>query len=330
MLSPQFKVRDFEVVDSFPYPVAICWNTEEGEAKDTELFERNNAVPSLKTITFSATRPSACRPSTPRRRCSPQRGSERRRVRDRPVPKCKEPEGKTKLKVAIRLNLNGLVSVESAQAVEEVEEEVVVPASAPAEGEEPPEGEPMETTKMVKKTIRTDVPVASVVGGLPAPVLETFVQEEYDMALQDRVMEETKERKNARRGVRVLDALEGCRRAGALRRAGGGEQFGKLLNDTEDWLYDEGEDETKGVYAASSRSSRRSATPWRCAAEERARPAAAEALPHRRADRRARRAGCRARAHRRRGARVRDGRGEARHGLARGEAAAAERPGEIR
>ena len=45
--------------------------------------------------------------------------------------------------------------------------------------------------------IRTDVPVASVVGGLPAPVLETFVQEEFDMALQDRVMEETKERKNA-------------------------------------------------------------------------------------------------------------------------------------
>ena len=69
------------------------------------------------------------------------------------MPKCKEPEGKTKLKVAIRLNLNGLVSVESAQAVEEVEEEVVVPANPrrrrratrPA-----PEGEPMETTKMVK------------------------------------------------------------------------------------------------------------------------------------------------------------------------------------
>ncbi len=39
-----------------------------------------------------------------------------------------------------------------------------------------------------KKTKRTDVPVTEVVaGGLP----------EYEMALQDRVMEETKDKKNA-------------------------------------------------------------------------------------------------------------------------------------
>ena len=45
MLSPQFKVRDFEVVDSFPFPVSFNWNGEGGEAKDMELFERNNPCP---------------------------------------------------------------------------------------------------------------------------------------------------------------------------------------------------------------------------------------------------------------------------------------------
>jgi heat shock protein 4 len=172
-----------------------------------------------------------------------------------------------------------LVSVESAQAVEEIEEEVTVPAPAPAEGEEPPEGEPMETTKMVKKTIRTDVPVSSVVGGLPAQVLETFVQEEYDMALQDRVMEETKERKNAVEEYvysmrsKVSDALAPFAEPAVA------EQFSKLLNDTEDWLYDEGEDETKGVYVAKLAELKALGDPMELrAAEEQARPAAAASL----------------------------------------------------
>ena len=38
MLSPQFKVRDFEVVDSFPYPVSFAWASEDGEAKELEIF----------------------------------------------------------------------------------------------------------------------------------------------------------------------------------------------------------------------------------------------------------------------------------------------------
>jgi heat shock protein 4 len=280
MLSPQFKVRDFEVVDSFPYPVAFCWNTEEGEAKDTELFERNNAVPSLKTITFfrNETFGVQAKYTTPTL-LPPNAETNIGAFEIGPVPKCKEPEGKTKLKVAIRLNLNGLVSVESAQAVEEIEEEVTVPAPAPAEGEEPPEGEPMETTKMVKKTIRTDVPVSSVVGGLPAQVLETFVQEEYDMALQDRVMEETKERKNAVEEYvysmrsKVSDALAPFAEPAVA------EQFSKLLNDTEDWLYDEGEDETKGVYVAKLAELKALGDPMELrAAEEQARPAAAASL----------------------------------------------------
>ena len=69
MLSPQFKVRDFEVVDSFPYPVAICWNTEEGEARTRSCSSATTPCRRSRRLRFSATRPSACRPSTPRRRC---------------------------------------------------------------------------------------------------------------------------------------------------------------------------------------------------------------------------------------------------------------------
>ena len=53
-------------------------------------------------------------------------------------------------------------------------------------------------TPKKKKIIRTDVAVnEAVVGGLPQADLEKCIEKEYEMALQDRVMEETKDKKNA-------------------------------------------------------------------------------------------------------------------------------------
>jgi heat shock protein 4 len=54
-----------------------------------------------------------------------------------------------------------------------------------------------EVTKK-KKTKRTEVPVhEQVLGGLPGPELQKAQEKEFEMALQDRVMEETKDKKNA-------------------------------------------------------------------------------------------------------------------------------------
>ena len=83
--------------------------------------------------------------------------------------------------------------------VDGLAEDVAAPAADAAEGMETdaPKEEAQEEKKVKKKVKKTDVPVKSFVGGLPADVLERYVNEEYDMALQDTVMEETKERKNA-------------------------------------------------------------------------------------------------------------------------------------
>ena len=304
MLSPQFRVRDFEVVDSFPFPVSFSWQADGGEVKDMELFERNNAVPSSKMMTFfrnetftlqaKYTTPTLLPPNAMTQIGSFDVG---------PIPSTNSDDGKTKLKVKVRLNLNGLVSVESAQAVEEIEEEVapapeVAPAAeapmdtdAPAEnGEntapEDPNGEkPMETEAAApvpekkKKVKKIDVPVSSTVGGLPAQVLEQFVNEEFEMALQDRVMEETKERKNA-----VEEYVYGMRTkvTGALSdfvAPEAAESFVALLNATEDWLYEDGEDETKGVYNAKLEELKAIGDPIELrASEESARPGACALL----------------------------------------------------
>lgn len=51
---------------------------------------------------------------------------------------------------------------------------------------------------MKKKVKKTNVPVAELVyGAMGSAELEKAVEKEYEMALQDRVMEETKEKKNA-------------------------------------------------------------------------------------------------------------------------------------
>lgn len=49
-----------------------------------------------------------------------------------------------------------------------------------------------------KKSKRKDIAVnESVVGGVPQADLQTAIEKEYEMALQDRIMEETKDKKNA-------------------------------------------------------------------------------------------------------------------------------------
>jgi len=262
MLSPLFRVREFEVQDSFPFPISVAWTSDDGSAKQMELFERNNLVPSTKLMTFFKNetfgiQASYCESELLSRDTDREVGA----FEIGPFAKAKDGE-KQKLKVKVRLNLNGLVCVESAQTVEEIEEQgppevEMKEAAAAAEGG--PAADGMETDaqkaeskeeKKTKKVKKTDVPVKSFVGGLPHDVLERYTNEEYDMALQDKVMEETKERKNAVEAYvysmrsKVDDELREYV-DDATR-----ESFVSLLNATEDWLYEDGEDETKGVYVS--------------------------------------------------------------------------------
>ena len=92
-------------------------------------------------------------------------------------------------------------------------------------------------------------------------------------------MEETKERKNA-----VEEYVYGMRTkvTGALSdfvAPEAAESFVALLNATEDWLYEDGEDETKGVYNAKLEELKAIGDPIELrASEESARPGACALL----------------------------------------------------
>ncbi|XP_010925584.1 heat shock 70 kDa protein 14 [Elaeis guineensis] len=301
ILSPTFRVREFQVHESFPFPIALSWKgsapeTQNGATENLQssiVFPKGNAIPSVKALTFyrSSTFPVDVHYADVGDLQVPAK------ISTYTIGPFQSTTGaRAKLKVKVRLNLHGIISVESATMLED--EEVEVPVSA---AKEPPKestkmdtdeatnnsvtenganmqdaksttevsdagvengasvsGEKcvqMETDAKVepskKKVKKTDVQVAELVyGGLAADDLQKAVEKELEMALQDRVMEETKDKKNAVEAYvydmrnklhdKYQDFVTESER----------EQFTAKLQEVEDWLYEDGEDETKGVYVA--------------------------------------------------------------------------------
>ncbi|KAK3219738.1 hypothetical protein Dsin_013708 [Dipteronia sinensis] len=246
ILSPTFKVREFQVNENFPFSIALSWKGTAPDAKNeaaenqqsTIVFPKGNPIPSVKALTFyrSGTFTIDVQYADVSELQAPAKIST---YTIGPFQSTKSERAKVKVKV--RLNLHGIVSIESATLLEEEEIEVpvtkepekesakmetdeasndAVPPSSnetdenmqdakgtadalgaengvPESGDKPVQ---METdTKAPKKKVKkTNIPVAELVYGAMVPTdLQKAVEKEFEMALQDRVMEETKDKKNA-------------------------------------------------------------------------------------------------------------------------------------
>ncbi|XP_061338535.1 heat shock 70 kDa protein 15 isoform X2 [Gastrolobium bilobum] len=302
ILSPTFKVREFQVNESFPFSISLSWKGSGPDAQDsgpdnklsTIVFPKGNPIPSVKALTFyrsgtfsvDVQYDDVSDLQTPVKISTYTIG---------PFQSTKSE--KAKVRVKVRLDLHGIVSVVSAILLEE--EEIEVPVSkesagesakmetdeAPAEAAAPPSsndndvnmqdakataeapgaenGIPetgdkpmqMDTDTQVeaskKKVKKTDIPVAEVIYGAMAPLdVQKAVEKEFEMALQDRVMEETKDKKNAVEAY-VYDMRNKLNnKYQEFVIASDRENLTAKLQEVEDWLYEEGEDETKGVYVA--------------------------------------------------------------------------------
>ncbi|CAI5483683.1 unnamed protein product [Closterium sp. Yama58-4] len=320
MLSPAFKVREFEVHDTYPFAIALSWKQasaaasaegaegggEEAAAQPNQVvFSKNNPLPSSKLLTFYRTE--AFTIDAFYANPEDQTVGANTRIGTFTVGPFapSRPDSKPKLKVKIRLNLHGILSVESATLLEE--EEVEVPAKKDAKEPAPDAaGAPMDADaaaaggaegdakmddaaqpakpEMVKKkkTKKTDVPIeAHLVGGLPPAKLQQLVEEEFAMALQDRVMEETKEKKNAVESY-VYDMRNKLHdKLAPYATEAEKEQLLAKLQETEDWLYEDGESESKGVYISKLDELKRLGDPIEARLkEEEARPAALQSLQY--------------------------------------------------
>ncbi|XP_062230936.1 heat shock 70 kDa protein 15-like [Phragmites australis] len=296
ILSPTFKVREFQVRDEFPFSIALSWkpDSQDNAPQQTLVFPKGNAIPSIKALTFY--RSNTFEVDVLYVDTGDQQIPQK--ISTYTIGPFQPSKGeKAKLKVKVRLNIHGIVTVDSATMLEE--EDVEVPVSSanevpkdatkmdtddapsdPASGmdgnmQEPKSADtaegattaengaqdpeeksvPMDTDAKVepskKKVKKTNVPVHELVyGALGSAELEKAVEKEYEMALQDRVMEETKEKKNAVEAYvydmrnklydKYNDFVTPEEKEGLIAK----------LQVVEDWLYEDGEDETKGVYIA--------------------------------------------------------------------------------
>ncbi|KAM3600724.1 uncharacterized protein V6R79_001434 [Siganus canaliculatus] len=261
ILSPAFKVREFSITDVVPYSISLKWNSaaEEG-LSDCEVFPKNHAAPFSKVLTFFRKEPFSLDAyyNNPKELPYPSSSIGQFLIQN-VVPQASGESAKVKVKV--RVNVHGVFSIASASLVEVMKT---------GEGEEPMEtdqtGKEEETTtedgkqekkndqppqakKPKVKTKTVDLPVESSLHWQLSPdVLNMFVENEGKMIMQDKL---EKERNDAKNNVEeyvydMRDKLHGVLEK--FVNEADRDTFSLKLEDTENWLYEDGEDQQKQVY----------------------------------------------------------------------------------
>ncbi|KAM6911175.1 heat shock 70 kDa protein 4a [Lycodopsis pacificus] len=288
ILSPAFKVREFSITDVVPYSISLKWNSaaEEG-LSDCEVFQKNHAAPFSKVLTFFRKEPFTLEGyySSPKELPYPNSTIGQFLIHN-VVPQASGESSKVKVKV--RVNVHGMFSVSSASLIEVLktaEGEEAIETDQPAKEEESKmhvdqedhkhqcgdnadnksEAEEMETAEDAKQAKKNDQPPQakkpkvktktvelpienSLHGQLSDDALNLSVENEGKMIMQDKL---EKERNDAKNNVEeyvydMRDKLHGVLEK--FVNEADRDTFSLRLEDTENWLYEDGEDQQKQVY----------------------------------------------------------------------------------
>lgn len=208
ILSPVFKVRDFSVQDAISYPIEFAWEkAADIPDEDTSLtvFNRGGVLPSTKILTFYRKQPfdleaRYVKPEDLPGKINPWIG----RFSVKGVKAANGPEDFMICKLKARVNIHGVLNVESGYYVEdqEVEEPVVEEPSKDGEKKDP---DAMETdnkeekpkTRKVKKQVRKgDLAIVTATLSLDDQAKATLNEKEGSMVMQDKLVADTEEKKN--------------------------------------------------------------------------------------------------------------------------------------
>lgn len=271
MLSPVFRVREYEVQDTFPFSVGF--SSDEGPIctmSNGKLFPKGQLIPSVKILSFQRSSsfhleafyadphelPAGVASKISHFMIGPFQGSH---------------SEKAKVKVKVHLNLHGIVTIDSATLIEDHVDDSATMDKMDAMGasvsgsfvtmengvEESnskhsnfshASADDMRKEKGIR---RLEIPVSETIyGGMTKVDLSEAREKEFQLAQQDRIMEQTKDRKNALESYvyETRNKLFNTYRSFAsdLER----DDISKTLQQTEEWLYEDGDDETENAYAS--------------------------------------------------------------------------------
>ncbi|XP_033996138.1 heat shock 70 kDa protein 4a [Trematomus bernacchii] len=286
ILSPAFKVREFSITDVVPYSISLKWNSaaEEG-LSDCEVFPKNHAAPFSKVLTFFRKEPFTLEGYYNNKKELPCPNSAIGQFLVKNVVPQASGES-AKVKVKVRVNIHGMFSVSSASLVEIIKvpegeestendqtvneeenkmqmdhEDQKLPAGDSEDKKT--EAEEMETTEDDKqgknqppqakkpkvKTKTVELPIENKLHWqLPNDVLNLCVENEGKMIMQDKLEKERNDAKNyvEEYVYEMRDKLHGILEK--FVNEADRDTFSLKLEDTETWLYEDGEDQQKQVY----------------------------------------------------------------------------------
>lgn len=268
MLSPVFRVREYEVQDTFPFSVGF--SSDEGPIctmSNGKLFPKGQQIPSVKILSFQRSSsfhleafyadphelPAGVASKISHFTIGPFQGFH---------------SEKAKVKVKVHLNLHGIVTIDSATLIEDhvddpatmdkmdasvsgsfaTMENGVEESNSKHSNFSHASAEDMRKEKGIR---RLEIPVSETIfGGMTKVDLSEAREKEFQLAQQDRIMEQTKDRKNALESYvyETRNKLFNTYRSFAsdLER----DDISKTLQQTEEWLYEDGDDETENAYAS--------------------------------------------------------------------------------
>ncbi|KAI7652900.1 Heat shock protein, partial [Hortaea werneckii] len=280
ILSPVFRVRDFSVQDVVNYPIEFTWEkSPDIPDEDTNLtvFNRGNAMPSTKILTFYRKQPfdleaKYAKPDMLPGKMNPWIG----RFSVKGV-KADSKDDFMICKLKARLNLHGVLNVEQGYYVEEQEVEEPVPekegeknADAMETDDKAANGEakpPAQKTRKVKKQVRKgDLPISSGTASLTDEIKNQYAEQEGQMISQDKLVADTEERKNELESeiYSTRNKVDEPYEANGYAEFCSEEEKAAIKDKCEkleDWIYDDGDDATKAQYVAKLEELRATAGP---------------------------------------------------------------------
>ena len=208
ILSPVFRVRDFTVHDIINYPVNFTWE-QSPDIPDEEtslvVFNKGNVLPSTKVLTFYRKQPFDLEARYAKPEALP--GKVQPWIGKFSVKNVKADSKDDFMicKLKARVNLHGILKMESAYYVEDVEVEEPVPEEK--EGDKK-EGDAMETdangsaehkpkVRKIKKQVRKgDLPLVAATSSLDQAARDLLVEKENAMFMEDKLVADTEDKKN--------------------------------------------------------------------------------------------------------------------------------------
>uniref|UniRef100_A0AAV1VB66 Heat shock protein 70 n=1 Tax=Peronospora matthiolae TaxID=2874970 RepID=A0AAV1VB66_9STRA len=280
ILSPMFKVKEFSVTDRVHLPVRVSWdgsasaaadgadddedaNMEATAADDSSLviFSRKDEYPKTKRITFRRDKSfsiDAAYDESAKAYLPLDYAMDIGKYTILGMPAQEAGAEVPKIRVNVQQDMNGLFSVASSQLMQEIKEEE---KPADTEGDEKMDEKKEDESKKddkkedkaagpkKKRFRKVELIVQSQVGGLSTTDVSSATEQELKMAQQDRVIEDTFNKRNELESFVYEMRNQITDKLAAFITSDEKSNLEKKLVDTEDWLYtDEGFDSTKSVY----------------------------------------------------------------------------------